>query len=122
MDIALTCDLAGTPNYWTKDGYENLLSLHHLGDKLLPITGRLQATISTVTKLEELSHKFCAAQSDADTDTGFTRMANRAAYHKARLEGMISGGEILGKKVKDVLDMVRLIPFNLSCPARQQNG
>lgn len=115
VDNALTFNLAGATNYWTKDGYENLLYLHHVGDKLLPITGRLQATISTMTKLEELSHKFCAAQSNADTATGFMRMANRAAYHKTRLEGMISGGEILGKKVKDVLDMVRRIPFNLCC-------
>lgn len=89
--------------------HENLLHLHYLGDKLLPITARLQATISTVTKLEMLSREFHAAQSDTNTQTstGFIELANDAAYRKARLEGLISGGEILGKKVKDVLNMVR---------------
>lgn len=102
VDKVLTLDLGGTSDHWT---YDKLLELHDLGDKLLPIPARLQATISTVSKLEELSRKFAAAQ--RDVDAGFMGLANDAAYYKTRLEGLISGGVILGKKVKDVLDMVR---------------
>lgn len=118
VDLALTLDFDRVPDYYTRDGYNNIRDLHHLKDKLLPITARLQATISTVSQLEQLSRKF-----DTDTDMGFMELANSAAYRKTRLEGLISSAEILEKKVKDILNMVRLpfIPLGWKLSANNRN-
>ncbi|KAJ5886291.1 uncharacterized protein N7473_008965 [Penicillium subrubescens] len=105
VDHSLTLILSEIENStWTN---EKLKDLHYYGDLILPIRFRLEVAIATLAKLRDLSKEFSSTQDDVNG--GFSRLATHTAYHKIRLERLVAGSEVIGHKVKDVLDKLEIV-------------
>ncbi|KAE8383107.1 hypothetical protein BDV26DRAFT_304010 [Aspergillus bertholletiae] len=102
IDIALTLDLSKSNN--DKDGLIRLLTPQYLGDKLLPISSRLQVALETICKLEEMNTFFQSRALATDDDA--RRFAGEMAYYKTSIEGYLKSVEVLEGKVKGISDLL----------------
>ncbi|KAJ5689548.1 hypothetical protein N7462_003940 [Penicillium macrosclerotiorum] len=103
---SLTLESSGMDDFWTANGDGKLLDLHYYGDLILPTRFRLEAILSTLERLEEISHQFF--ERSCNLETGYLRLALDASYYRKSLQGLLPGIEVLGEKVKDVLQRLQI--------------
>ncbi|KAE8147188.1 hypothetical protein BDV25DRAFT_143006 [Aspergillus avenaceus] len=102
VDIALTMDLSSTDS--ARKGLMQLITPQYLGDKLLPLSSRLHATLTTFCMIEEANALFHTR--GFATDIEFQKVANEITYYKTNLEGYLESVKVLEGKVKGISDLL----------------
>jgi hypothetical protein len=86
-----------------KRGLETLQSLHHLEDKVLPLSARLRSMLLTVTTLKEHQDILFSVKSrDQPVD-----VSQEFQSYQTRLQGHLASVELLEKRTQEILKLVR---------------
>ena len=101
-DFALTMDLEDNAEY--RLSFETLQSLRHLADKVLPLIAFLQASITTIERID-LSYR--DRKELGKTEDLRVEGAARLSYYSCQLQGNLRSAEILQQRVQGILDLVR---------------
>ncbi|KAE8417534.1 hypothetical protein BDV36DRAFT_283721 [Aspergillus pseudocaelatus] len=95
--VSLKCDRVFADDH-------GILTPQYLGDKLPPLSSRLQAALETIRKLAEINTLFQSKGFTTDDDS--QRLASEMAYYKTTIEGYLRSVEVLEGKVKGISDLM----------------
>ncbi|KAE8348041.1 hypothetical protein BDV28DRAFT_165344 [Aspergillus coremiiformis] len=102
VDIALTLDLSKADH--DKDELVRLLTPQYLGDKLLPMSSRLQVALEIVHKLGDVNRLFHGKGLTTDDDSQW--VASEIAYYQTAVEGYQNSVKVLEGKVKGISNLL----------------
>ncbi|SRR6266536_917568 len=102
--MALTLDFSRRQDY--TEGFIALTKLQHLQDKILPLPSRLQASLGTISALENVNS--CFHKRSYSQDVKFRSVAAELSLFKLGLEGHLISLESLKSRSQGILKLVRL--------------
>ena len=86
-----------------KRGLETLQSLHHLEDKVLPLSARLRSILGTVRTLKQHKDIFFPEENREQS----INVADELRSYETQLQGHLASVELLEKRAQEILKLVR---------------